>query len=277
MGGTGGTRGSASQRIAILDTGILESHPHLVGKVVDRRNWTTTSPDTVDRYGHGTHVAGITAAVTDNGTGIAGVCPECTIINGKVLGDDGGGAYDWIANGVLWAVGCEWRDALDNCLSPVRARTLNLSLGGTYDSTTLRNAVARAWNRGAVLACAAGNNGTAARFYPGAYGNCIAVAATDHLDRRASFSNYGASWVDVAAPGVSILSSVVSGGYEAWNGTSMATPHVAGLAGLLASQGRSRDNVRYRIETYADRIAGTGSAWAKGRINACRAVGAAGC
>jgi thermitase len=94
---------------------------------------------------------------------------------------------------------------------------------------------------------------------------------------KACFSNYGSGWVDVAAPGVSILSSVISCDYEAWSGTSMAAPHVAGLAGLLVSQGRGRDAVRSRIESTADRVTGTGSLWSKGRINACKAVGGSGC
>ena len=153
---------------------------------------------------------------------------------------------------------------------------INLSLGGTYDSITLRRAVETAWNKGVVLACAAGNSGNSGRFYPAAYTNCIAVAATDSSDRKASWSNFG-SWVDVAAPGVGILSSVVSGGYESWSGTSMATPHVAGLAGLLASQGHDRSTVRSKIESTADRISGTGRQWANGRINACKAVGGTNC
>ena len=265
--------------MAIVDTGVRGDHPDLVSKVIPSRNWTTSSPDTVDRYGHGTHVAGSVAALTGNGTGVAGVCPECDLISAKVCGDDGGCNYDWIANGVLWAVGCDVRDQVtDECRIAPRARVINLSLGGTYNSITLGNAVARAWQRGAVLTCAAGNNGNSVRFYPAAYTNCIAVAATDNRDRRASFSNFGNTWVDVAAPGVGILSTVVSGGYESWNGTSMATPHVAGLAGLLWSRGLSTPtSVRSAIESNADRISGTGNAWAKGRINACRALGGTGC
>jgi len=93
------------------------------------------------------------------------------------------------------------------CYRPER-RGINLSLGGSVGSTTLKNAVDYAWNKGVVLACAAGNNGTKAKSYPAAYTNCIAVAATDQNDAKASFSQYGSSWVDVAAPGVAILSTM---------------------------------------------------------------------
>jgi thermitase len=279
------TKGSSSTRIAILDTGVRESHPDLTGKVVARNNWTWmdaigTEPNrdaTDDRYGHGTHVAGIAAALTNNGTGIAGVCPDCSLVAVKVLNDDGSGAYDYIANGILWTVGCDVRDNAGNCQNAPRANVINLSLGGTYNSITLQDAVNKAWNRGVVLSCAAGNNGNSVKFYPAAYTNCIAVAATDSSDRKAAWSNYGKGWVDVAAPGVDILSSVLSGGYEPWSGTSMATPHVSGLAGLLASQGKGRDAIRSSIESTADRISGTGNFWSKGRINACKAVGGSGC
>lgn len=279
------THGSASQTIAIVDTGIAANHPDLAGKVIDSRNWYDGS-DTQDGYGHGTHVAGIAAAATDNATGVAGVCPDCTLLNAKVCDDSGSCPYDRIANGVLWSVGCEWRDARDNCLSPVRAKSVNISIAGTYNSTTLQSAVNRAWERGAVIACAAGNAGVNTRYYPAAYGNCIAVAATDANDVRASWSNYGSGWVDVAAPGVGILSTLNPtattfsdpSGYGQLSGTSMASPHVAGLAGLVWSTGVSTTKaVRQRIESTADAITGTGSAWSKGRINACRAVNGAGC
>jgi thermitase len=270
------SRGSAT--IAIVDSGIRANHPDLLGKVVDSRNWFADDVTVDDVQGHGTHVAGIAAAITDNETGIAGVCPDCTLVSAKVCDDAGGGCpYDRIANGVLWSVGCEWRDPSDNCLSPLRAKAINISLTGTYNSAVLESAVNKAWGRGAVLACAAGNGGKDERQYPAAYMNCIATAANDNADRRASWSNYGSSWVDVAAPGVSILSTVVSGGYESWSGTSMASPHVAGLAGLLAGEGTERDQVRSQIESRADRIAGTGTLWSKGRINACRAVGLTRC
>jgi thermitase len=307
-----GATGNTSVRIAILDSGVRGSHEDLATKVdaitLDDqvhggnnlkwyRNWTTTgngSHDADDGHGHGTHVAGIASAVTNSpasattSAGIAGVCPDCLLTIGKVLADDGGGAYDWIANGILWAVGCEIRDSSGNCQGPQRAQVINLSLGGTFNSITLQDAVNKAWSRGAVLTCAAGNSGTSARFYPAYYTNCIAVAATNNQDQKASWSNFG-KWVDVAAPGVDTLSTLPMGdamntsptGYTAWSGTSMASPHVAGLAALLWAKGGSLldtpSEVRAQLENTADRIAGTGNQWSRGRINACKAVGGATC
>jgi thermitase len=279
------SRGSATVTVAVVDTGIMVDHPDLSGKIVESRNWYDGTSIN-DAYGHGTHVAGIAAATTNNGIGIAGVCANCALLNAKVCDDFGGCPYDRIANGILWSVGCEWRDAANNCLSPVRAKAINVSLAGTYDSTTLRNAVERAWARGAVLACAAGNAGSSTRNYPAAYLNCIAVAATDANDSRASWSNYGGSWVDAAAPGVDIWSTLnpnantfsSPSGYGRLSGTSMSSPHVAGLAGLLWSNGLSSNAaVRDRIESSVDKLPGTGNLWSKGRINACRALGGTGC
>ena len=135
-------------------------------------------------------------------------------------------------NGILWAAGCETSSV---CSSSPRAKVINLSVVGTTESATLKAAVDKAWSRGVVVACAAGNISTSAKHYPATYPNCIAVAATDHNDQKATFSNFGSAWVDVAAPGVNILSTAKSGSYEAWYGTSFATPHVSGLAGLLWS------------------------------------------
>ncbi|MDQ5852182.1 MAG: S8 family serine peptidase, partial [Chloroflexota bacterium] len=152
------------------------------------------------------------------------------------------------------------------------AKVINLSLGGG-GSTALQSAVDNAWNKGVFLACAAGNSNTSSTgsAYPAAYPNCFAVASTTSSDARSSFSNYG-GWVEVTAPGSSIYSTWINSGYNTINGTSMATPHVAGLAGLLASQGLSNAQIRQRICDTADKISGTGSYWTCGRINADRAV-----
>jgi thermitase len=280
----GASNPSAKTTVAIIDTGVNKNHPDLKDKVTAERNWATTDQSLDDVYGHGTHVAGIAAAVTNTPSttttspGVAGVCPNCKIINGKVCFDDGGCPYDRIANGVLWAVGCHIRVG-NTCQSPVQANTINISLTGGFNSRTLQDAIDKAWSRGAVISCAAGNEGTATMVYPAGYRNCIAVAATNRSDAKASWSNYGSTWVDVAAPGVDIWSTVNSGGYEAWSGTSMASPHVAGVAGLVWSTSLCGTNscVRNRIEGNADRITGTNSQWSKGRLNACRAVGGQGC
>jgi thermitase len=152
--------------------------------------------------------------MTNNGIGVAGVCPDCELISARVCDSNGSCNYDWIASGVLWSVGCEERQPdtstdFGECTGTQRAKVINLSLGGTYKSTTLERAIKRAWDRGAVLACAAGNNGNTVAFYPAAFSQCIAVAATDRNDRKASFSNFG-SWVDVAAPGEGIVAATAA-------------------------------------------------------------------
>ncbi len=262
-------------KVAILDCGINETHPDLTAKVVDRQDFTTSASGTNDICGHGTHVAGIVAAVTNNSDGVAGVCPGCLLLNGKVLDDNGLGAYSWIANGIIWAA--------DN-----GAKVINLSLGGSASSTTLENAVNYAWNKGVVVVAAAGNSNNSSKTYPAAYTNSIAVAATDNQDRRASFSSYGSSWVDVAAPGVYVFSTwkdTTSNTnpqpecygtvcYKYASGTSMSTPIVAGVAGLVWTSiyNQSASSVRERIETTADKIVGTGTYWSAGRVNAANAV-----
>jgi len=254
------TQGSKDVVIAILDTGIDQNHEDL-GKIVANKNFTS-SPTVDDLFGHGTHCAGIAAAMTNNGTGVAGNGFDCSLMNGKVLGDDGSGEYSWVAKGIIWA-------------AFKKAKVINMSLSGTSPNTTLERAVNFAWRRGVVLVAAAGNTGTSAPNYPAYYDNCIAVAATDQNDNKASFSTYG-KWVDVAAPGVSIFSTLpnhpnVIGtmNYGYLDGTSMATPFVAGLAGLLWTTGWGTDNatVRNRLESTCDAIPMTGVYWAYGRIN----------
>jgi thermitase len=254
------TQGSSSTVIAIIDTGIQRSHPDLDTKIVAGYDFvqSDTAPD--DGQGHGTHVAGTAAAKTNNRTGVAGTCPNCKLMPVRVLDNNGGGTLVNIAKGINYA-------------ADHGAHVINLSLiSGTF-STTLQNAVDYAWNKGVFLACAAGNSNTnnPASAYPAAYPNCFAVASTTSSDVRSSFSNYG-SWVDVAAPGSSIYSTVINSRYTTASGTSMATPHVAGLAGLLAAQGLTNTQIRQRICDTADKISGTGTAWRCGRINADRAV-----
>lgn len=259
----GVTRGSSTIRIAILDTGIDAEHGDINPKVVAARNFTT-SRTVSDRNGHGTHVAGIAAAVTNNARGIAGLGFDSVLMNGKVLGDDGSGRWSWVASGIIWAA--------DN-----GARVINMSLGGTSHSATVEDAVNYAWGRGVVLVAAAGNSNTSDPMYPAFYANVIAVAATDRNDARATFSNFG-TWVDVAAPGVDILSTLPRRGrtdhYGWMSGTSMSAPFVAGLAGLVwtTSWGTSNTAVRDRIQATVDPIVTDQPIG--GRINAARAVGA---
>jgi thermitase len=257
------TRGNRNINIAILDSGVDLDHPDLADKIVANANFSS-SPTTDDLYGHGTHVAGIAAANTNNGIGIAGIGFDSTIMNVKVLGDNGSGFYTWVATGITWAA--------DN-----GAEIINLSLGSTSYSITLENAVRYAWSKGVVVVAAAGNSGSSIPFYPAYYTDCLAVAATDINDNLPYWSTTG-DWVDIAAPGVSILSTYKDKNYGYMSGTSMASPHAAGLAALLFSvvadsngNGLLNDEVRDRIETTSDNlgISGIGS----GRINAYRAVG----
>jgi len=252
------TSGSSSVKIAILDTGIDPNHADLQGKIIATSNFTDSS-SSADVDGHGTHVAGIAAAATNNGIGVAGTGYNSSLMNGKVLGDTGSGYYSWIANGIVWAA--------DN-----GAQVINMSLGGSSSSTALQDAINYAWQKGVVVVAAAGNSSSSSPSYPAYYTNVIAVAAIDSNNNKASWSNYG-NWVDVAAPGVSIYSSY-KGSYANLSGTSMASPFVAGLAGLVWGKGDCSTNtcVRSKIESTADSIAGTGSYWTYGKINAYKAV-----
>ncbi|PNH86130.1 S8 family serine peptidase [Arthrobacter sp. AFG20] len=257
-------------RVAVLDTGVASDNADISPKVVARANFSTAVTGE-DNYGHGTHVAGIIAATKDT-TGVSGVCPGCSILDGKVINDSGSGSTSAIVNGINWAV--------EN-----GAKVINMSLGQRTPSQALEAAVNDAWNKGVVIVAAAGNAGTPDQFYPAAYPNVIAVAATDNSDAKASFSTYG-NWVDVAAPGVNVYSTFPkhpfvigsssgrSMGYDIASGTSMASPVVAGVAGLVWSTpaGTANTSVRASVESTADKIDGTGTNWVHGRVNACKAV-----
>lgn len=258
------SHGSSSADIAIVDTGINGSHPDLALKLkasVDCTVSYTCPPSLpVDFNGHGTHVAGIASAVTNNSIGVAGLAWEGSLVSVKALDDNGSGYYSWVSNAIYWAA--------DNGV-----KVINLSLGGNSPSKTLERAINYAWDKGVVIVAAAGNNGSAKKTYPAYYKNAIAVAATNSDDKKAWFSNYGL-WVDVAAPGENIISTYKDG-YEKLSGTSMSTPFVSGLAALLYGFDPSlgAGGIRQRIENTADRISGTGRYWVFGRINACKALG----
>jgi thermitase len=252
------TQGSSSTVIAIVDTGVQRNHPDLDAKIVAGYDFVDNDAAPDDGNGHGTHVAGTTAAETHNATGGAGLCPNCSIMPVRVLDNSGSGTLQAVADGIIWAA--------DN-----GAKVINMSLGAASGAATLQSAVDYAWGKGVFLACAAGNDGSSSPNYPAYYSNCFAVASTTSSDTRSSFSNYG-SWVEAAAPGSSIYSTWTGSSYNTISGTSMATPHVAGLAGLLASQGLTNAQIRDRIMATADPISGTGTYWTAGRINAKNAV-----
>ncbi len=245
-------------RVGVVDSGISSRHPDLRGQVAAQKDFVNGDGVANDDVGHGSHVSGIVAAKTDNGRGIAGGCPRCKLLVAKSLGPRGGTDAD-ISKGIVWTV-------------DRGAKVVNLSLGGPGSSAVLQRAVNRAWKRGAVVVSAAGNEDTKVKSYPAAYKRVMAVAATTPSDHRASYSNFG-DWVDVSAPGSHVLSTV-PGGYRYESGTSMASPEVAALAGLLANRGLSNSGIRSRIQNTAKDLGRKGKDpyFGAGRIDAGQAV-----
>jgi hypothetical protein len=213
--------GATSTILAIIDTGVDLDHPDLTGKIVPGYDFVYTDTIAQDDHGHGTHVAGIAAAVTDNGVGVAGVCPECRIMPLKALNSSNQGFYSWWASAIVHAVD----DGAD---------VINMSMGGISDSISLHDAVRYAYNADVPIVVAMMNVATSTEYYPAAFTETIAVGSTDRHDNRSSFSNYGGH-IDLVAPGTSIWSTVWDDAYTTQNGTSMATPHVAGVLGLIRS------------------------------------------
>ncbi|MBI5247523.1 MAG: S8 family peptidase [Elusimicrobia bacterium] len=211
-------------KVAVIDTGIDASHPELTGSVDGGYSAITKSEnpaDYQDDNGHGSHVAGTIAAHRD-GKGVVGVAPKARLYAVKVLDADGSGNLSDVVDGIVWAA----KNKMD---------VANMSLGAPVDSEAMKRAVRFARGSGVVVVAAAGNSGGAVGF-PGAYPDVIAVAASDSEDKLAGFSSRGPE-VDFIAPGVDVLSARMGGGFASYSGTSMASPHVAGLAALVVSQG----------------------------------------
>lgn len=254
----GVTRGSSSLVVAVVDTGSTV-HPDLAGQTVagydmitdpavsvDGTGRDSDPSDPGDSYGgsgsswHGTHVAGTINALANNGIGVVGVAPDVKVQHVRVLGSGGGYTSDIVA-GITWASGGSIAGVPTN---PTPARVINMSLGG-YGSCTAdwQTAIDAAVARGTVVVVAAGNsNADASGFSPASCNNVITVAAVGSDGKRASFSNYG-SMVEIAAPGVGIMSTLNSGSttvgsptYASYSGTSMATPHVVGVVALMLSK-----------------------------------------
>jgi subtilisin family serine protease len=242
------TRGLDSVVVAVLDTGVNSDLPDMQG----------ITSATVDDNGHGTSVAGIIAARTNNHAGIAGSCWTCSILPIKVLAADGTGDTSLVAAGIVRA-------------ADAGARVISMSLGGPADNETLDQAVGYALSKGAILVAAAGNNGTSAPFYPAAIPGVIGVAATDQSDHLYSWSNYG-SWVKLAAPGCNPAPSS-TGGYVLFCGTSSAVPLVAGLVALaLSAQPNAGSNAI--ISAIQSTTVPIGSTVNYGRIDAAAALNA---
>ncbi|MDV2884123.1 S8 family peptidase [Alkalihalophilus pseudofirmus] len=211
--------GGKDVTIAILDTGVDPEHQDLKDKLLTGFNAFDESSDHSDAHGHGTHVAGVAAALTNNVTGIAGVSWHSKILPVKVLNDNGEGSSYEVAKGIYWAV--------DN-----GADVINMSLGDYYHADVLQDAVRYAYENDVVLIAASGNDNVEDPMYPAQYEEVLTVAAVDDTRNRAFFSNYG-QHIDVAAPGAHIPSLFPNNQYTVMSGTSMASPHVAGLAGLI--------------------------------------------
>lgn len=217
----GFTTGSNEVVIAVLDTGVDLNHPDLKPKIAAGFDCVNGDAHAQDDNGHGTSIAGIIGAETDNKEGIAGICWHCTFLPVKVLDAANFGFYSWWVKGIHFAV----RE---------NANIIVICMGGNQFSQTLKDTVDFAYDNGVLLISITHNFGNDEVYYPGGFENVIAVGATDMNDERWTNSSFG-SHLDVVAPGVSIMSATKGGAYTRWTGTSQAAAHVAGLAALLLS------------------------------------------
>jgi thermitase len=266
--------GTGGVKVGIVDTGIQTSHPDLSGKVANCAEsrgllifaGSIREGSCADDNGHGTHVAGTISANANNGTGVTGVSFDSPLAICRALGGPlGTGTTSDVANCITWA-------------HDKGSKVISMSLGGG-SSTTLQNAVNYAWKsggaNGSVLIAAAGNDGDSTLNYPAAYGNVVSVAATDDNDARASFSNANAD-VQIAAPGVDILSTYTGSGYASLSGTSMATPHVAGVAAVIRKLNPSATaaQVVSKLDASTDDLGAPGrdQAFGFGRVNLVKAA-----
>jgi subtilisin family serine protease len=246
------SRGAPAVVIAVLDTGVDAQHEDLVGASVAGRDFVNGDGDPADDDGHGTAVAGVISARTDNREGQAGVCWVCSLMSVKVMNSTGSGKTSTIAAGIVWAV-------------EHGARVINLSLGGPGTTSALEAAVRYASSNGVVLIASAGNSGVDRPFYPAGYPEVIGVAATTESDTRYGWSNYG-DWVRVTAPGCNTAPRL-GGGYVEFCGTSSAAPIVAGIAALALAlnPNASRSDIERAIELSASPVPGVAH---YGRVNA---------
>lgn len=251
--------------IAIVDTGVDLDHEDLGTKLVEGYDFVEKDPSPADEDGHGTHVAGIAAAITGNGRGVAGTAPEAKIMPVRVLDEDGSGSSDDVVSGIRWAV--------DH-----GATVVNLSLGELTPirivlGSSMEDGIDYAWSHGAVPVVAAGND----ILFPSGYANvnALAVAATNQNDGKPLYSNGtgDAKW-GMAAPGDAILSTLPGHRYGSLSGTSMATPHVSGAAAVLLSLGLTPKQVVDKLLETAKDIGAPGKDgdFGSGRLDLANAV-----
>ena len=259
------SKGSTGVPIAIIDSGADPTHPDLAPRLVPGWSFLTSTSNTADVLGHGTAVAGAAGAATNNLTGVAGVGWLNPIMPLVVLDSSNYASYSNIASAINYA-------------ADHGARIISVSIGGSAASSTLQSAVDYAWSKGAVIFAAAMNNSSQTPYYPAACNHVLAISATEPTDTLASFSNYG-NWIDLSAPGDTILTTTKGGGYGSWYGTSLATPIAAAVGALALSVNPSLTNSALvtLLETNSDDLgaAGYDNYFGWGRVNAYKAVTAA--
>lgn len=246
-------------KVFILDTGIDSDHPDLVANLRPGKSFVTTESSTEDFHGHGTHVAGTVAAVM-NYIGVVGVAPYAYVYPVKVLNSSGEGAWSQIIAGIDWV------------MDKKGARIVNMSLGDSAAPLALGDMCQAAYDDGVLLVAAAGNSGPSDDTvgYPAKYPNVMAVSAVTSSDIIANFSSRGPE-VEITAPGVDVQSTTRGGGYGGMSGTSMASPHVAGVAALAWGSHRGGNNkqVRWLLNTFAVNVGdGDLEKYGNGRVDA---------
>jgi len=256
------TVGNNSLLIAVIDSGIDYTHPDLAPNYVPLGyNWVDNNNNCMDDFGHGTHVAGIIAAKLNNSIGIAGTA-QVRIMAEKIYNSSQSSTDAGFANATYHAMNRG-------------AKIISMSIGDYFYSQTRYKAIKDAYNNGTLLVAAAGNDAISCTTYPAYFDEVVAVTATDQNDKPASDSNFG-KWVEVAAPGVDIYSTIPNSTYAYKSGTSMATPFVSGVAGLIWSRfpTLTRDQVRIHLRKTADDLGTSGFDiyYGYGRVNASRAV-----
>jgi thermitase len=252
------TKGTVT--IGIVDSGVSVTHPDMVGKVVDNISFIG-QPAGVDQCNHGTSVASVASAATNNALGVAGVSWGSPIVSAQVLDSTCYASYSNIASGITWA-------------ADHGASVINVSIGGTQSSSAMQSAINYAWNKGVVVVASAGNDGTSITKYPAALNNVVAVSATDRYDALSTFSTYG-PWVDISAPGSGDYATYGTG-YGSNSGTSFSAPLVAGIVALIRSANPALTPTQ-AVQALLDGVDDLGApgfdnTFGWGRVNAAKSV-----